>query len=99
MADETYVFGSFQLVPAQRLLLNRGRSLPLGSRALEILITLVECAGDTVSKDQLIGRVWPDTVVDEGALRVHVAAAREPPAVVRALLVQRSYSPGPGCLR
>jgi predicted ATPase/DNA-binding winged helix-turn-helix (wHTH) protein len=77
LADETYVFGSFQLVPAQRLLLNSGRSLRLGSRALEILITLVECAGETVSKDQLISRVWPDTVVDEGALRVHVAAVRK----------------------
>ena len=74
MADETYVFGSFELFPAQRLLLNSGRPLRLGGRALEILITLVECAGETVSKDQLIGRVWPDTVVDEGALRVHVAA-------------------------
>src|SRR5215472_14669565 len=77
LADETYVFGSFQLVPTQRLLLDSGRSLRLGSRALEILITLVECAGETVSKDQLIGRVWPDTVVDEGALRVHVAAVRK----------------------
>lgn len=38
---------------------------------------MVECAGKTVSKDQLIGRVWPDTVVDEGALRVHVAAVRK----------------------
>ena len=70
MADETYVFGSFQLVPAQRLLLNAGRPLRRGSRALEILITLVECAGETVSKGRLIGRVWPDTAVDEGALRV-----------------------------
>ena len=70
MADETYVFGSYQLVPAQRLLLNSGKSLRLGSRALEILITLVECTGKTVSKDQLIGRVWPNTAVDEGALRV-----------------------------
>jgi predicted ATPase/DNA-binding winged helix-turn-helix (wHTH) protein len=77
LADETYVFGSFQLVPAQRLLLDAGRPLRLGSRALEILIALVECAGETVSKDQLIGRVWPDTVVDEGALRVHVAAVRK----------------------
>ena len=77
MADETYVFGSFQLVPAQRLLLNGRGSLRLRSRALEILITLVERAGETVSKDQLIGRVWPDTVVDEGALRVHVAAVRK----------------------
>jgi DNA-binding winged helix-turn-helix (wHTH) protein len=77
LGDETYVFGSLQLVPAQRLLLNNGRSLRLGSRALEILITLVERAGATVSKDQLIGRAWPDTVVDEGALRVHVAAVRK----------------------
>jgi len=77
LADETYVFGSFQLVPAQRLLLNNGRSLRLGSRALEVLITLVECAGETVFRDQLIGRVWPDTVVDEGGLRVHVAAVRK----------------------
>jgi predicted ATPase/DNA-binding winged helix-turn-helix (wHTH) protein len=77
LADEAYVFGSFQLVPAQRLLLSNGGSLRLGSRALEVLITLVECAGETVSKDQLISRVWPDTVVDEGALRVHVAAVRK----------------------
>jgi len=77
LADETYVFGSFQLVPAQRLLLNSGNSLRLGSRALEILITLIECAGETVSKDRLIGRAWPDTVVDEAALRVHVAAVRK----------------------
>ena len=77
MADETYVFGFYQLIPAQRLLLNSGKSLRLGSRALEILITLVECAGKTVSKDQLIGRVWPNTAVDEGALRVHVAAVRK----------------------
>ena len=34
MADETYVFGSFQLIPAQRLLLNNGKSLRLGSREL-----------------------------------------------------------------
>ena len=33
--------------------------------------------GRCVSKDQLIGRVWPDTVVDEIALRVHVAAIRK----------------------
>ena len=52
LADETYIFGSFQLFPAQRLLLDSGRPLRLGSRALEILITLVECAGETVSKDQ-----------------------------------------------
>jgi predicted ATPase len=51
--------------------------LRLGSRALDILITLVESAGATIRKEQLITRTWPDTVVDEGALRVHVAALRK----------------------
>jgi predicted ATPase/DNA-binding winged helix-turn-helix (wHTH) protein len=75
--DETFVFGSYQLIPAQRLLLEEGKPRRLGSRALDILVTLVENAGETVRKDDLIARVWPDTVVDEGALRVHVAALRK----------------------
>ena len=77
MDDETFVFGSFRLIPAQRLLLDDGKLLRLGSRALDILITLVEDAGETINKDRLIARAWPDTVVDEGALRVHVAALRK----------------------
>jgi DNA-binding winged helix-turn-helix (wHTH) protein len=76
--DETFVFGSFRLIPAQRaLLLGEGEPLRLGSRALDILIALVERAGETIHKDELIARTWPDTVVDEGALRVHVAALRK----------------------
>jgi DNA-binding winged helix-turn-helix (wHTH) protein len=75
--DETFVFGSFRLIPAQRMLLEDGKPLRLGSRGLDILVTLVESAGETIRKDQLIARTWPDTVVDEGALRVHLAALRK----------------------
>jgi predicted ATPase/DNA-binding winged helix-turn-helix (wHTH) protein len=75
--DETFIFGSFRLVPAQRVLLDDGKPLRLGSRALDILITLVEHAGETISREQLIAQTWPDTVVDDGALRVHVAALRK----------------------
>jgi predicted ATPase/DNA-binding winged helix-turn-helix (wHTH) protein len=75
--DESFIFGSFRLVPAQRALLDDGEPLRLGSRAFDILITLVEHAGETISKEQLVARAWPDTVVDEGALRVHVAALRK----------------------
>jgi DNA-binding winged helix-turn-helix (wHTH) protein len=75
--DETFIFGSFRLVPAQRALLDDGKPLRLGSRALDILIALVERAGETISKEQLIAHTWPDTVVDDGALRVHVAALRK----------------------
>ena len=77
MDNTVFAVGLFRLIPGERLLLEDGKPLPLGSRALEILVTLVERAGETVLKDQLIGRVWPDTVVDEGALRVHVAKLRK----------------------
>ena len=77
MDEETFVFGSFRLIPAQRMLLEDEKPLRLGSRALDILVTLVESAGETIGKDRLIARTWPDTVVDEGALRVHVAALRK----------------------
>jgi predicted ATPase/DNA-binding winged helix-turn-helix (wHTH) protein len=75
--EETFAFGSFRVIPAQRTLLEDGKPLRLGGRALDILISLVESAGETIGKDQLIARTWPDTVVDEGALRVHVAALRK----------------------
>ena len=68
MNEETFVFESFRLIPAQRMLLDDGKPLRLGGRALDILITLVERAGETIPKEQLIARTSPDTVVDEAAL-------------------------------
>ena len=56
----------------------RGReTVALGSRALDILVALVERAGETIAKEHLIDWAWPDTVVEEAALRVHVAALRK----------------------
>src|ERR1700730_4097433 len=77
MDEETFAFGSIRLIPAQPMLFEDGKPIRLGSRALDILVTLIESAGETIHKDLLIARTWPDTVVDEGALRVHVAALRK----------------------
>jgi predicted ATPase/DNA-binding winged helix-turn-helix (wHTH) protein len=70
-------FGPFVLNPTQRVLLRGDRPVRLGSRAREILICLVERAGTVVSKNDLIRRVWPETVVEEGTLRVHIASLRK----------------------
>ena len=69
-------FGPFRLFPRQRLLLEGEEPLRLGSRALDILIALVERPGELVSKKELMTRIWPDTVVEEGNLKVHVSALR-----------------------
>lgn len=69
-------FGPFTLQRQQRLVSEAGRPLLLGGRALEILLVLVECAGQFVSKNTLIARVWPRSVVEDINLRVHIAALR-----------------------
>ena len=75
-AENSISFGPFRLLPARQQLLEADKPVPLGSRALAILIALTERAGELVSKNELITRVWPDTFVEEGNLRVHVAALR-----------------------
>src|SRR5258708_32309239 len=70
-------FGSFRLIPSQKLLLENDRPVRLGSRALELLIALVERAGEVVSRDELVARVWPSTIVEASSLRGHIAALRK----------------------
>jgi DNA-binding winged helix-turn-helix (wHTH) protein len=70
------LFGSFCLLPARRLLLEGDQPVRIGSRALEILIALVEHHGELLSKNALMQRVWPDTTVVEANLSVHIAALR-----------------------
>jgi predicted ATPase/DNA-binding winged helix-turn-helix (wHTH) protein len=70
-------FGPFLLEPARRLLTRDGSPVGLSSRALDILSELTAAPGEILSKVQLLERVWPGVVVDEGALRFHVAALRK----------------------
>jgi predicted ATPase/DNA-binding winged helix-turn-helix (wHTH) protein len=73
---EVVAFGPFRLYAARRLLEKSGSPLHLGARALDILIVLVERAGEVVSKKTLLARVWPDVTVDVGSLRFHMATLR-----------------------
>jgi predicted ATPase/DNA-binding winged helix-turn-helix (wHTH) protein len=77
MDEEVFAFGSFRLIPAQRTLFEDRKALRVGSRAFDILVALIERAGETITKEELIARAWPGTIVEEAALRVHVAALRK----------------------
>jgi DNA-binding winged helix-turn-helix (wHTH) protein len=70
-------FGPFELSIGERLLRREGVWLPLGGRALDLLIYLAERPGEVIAKQELIDHVWPDVTVEEGSLRVHVAAIRK----------------------
>src|SRR3984893_12472516 len=70
-------FGPFELSIGERVLRREGEALPLGGRALDILICRAERPGEVIAKQELMDRVWSDVTVEEGSLRVHVAAIRK----------------------
>src|ERR1700733_374263 len=70
-------FGAFLLRVTERILEKDGIPVKIGSRALDILLTLVERAPDVVIKRDLISRVWGNLVVDESSLRWHIASLRK----------------------
>jgi len=75
--NEVVVFGSFRLFVAGRLLKRGDESLQVGGRALDLLITLVERAGEIITHKELRERVWPGITVDDANLRVHIAGLRK----------------------
>jgi predicted ATPase/DNA-binding winged helix-turn-helix (wHTH) protein len=70
-------FGPFYLSANERILRREGVVLPLGGRALDVLIYLAERPGEVIAKQELIDHAWPDVIVEEGNLRVHIAAIRK----------------------
>jgi DNA-binding winged helix-turn-helix (wHTH) protein len=71
-----YAFGRFVLRRRERLLLRDGAPVELGSRAVEVLLALVEADGALLGKDALMDRVWPGVAVEENNLQVQVSALR-----------------------
>ena len=76
-AGRRFLFGRFELVPVRRALYAHGQDALLRGRAFDLLLALVERRGRVVSKDELLGLVWPGRIVEEGNLTVHVAGLRK----------------------
>ena len=72
-----YEFGPFRVDAFRRTLLRQGKQVRLPSKAFEILLVLLEGNGRLVEKDELMQRVWPDTVVEENNLTVNISALRK----------------------
>jgi TolB-like protein/DNA-binding winged helix-turn-helix (wHTH) protein len=77
MENEEISFGRFRLDLRAPELRHDGRSVRIHHRALGILSVLAEAKGEIVSKDELMTRLWPGRVVEEGNLHVHVSALRK----------------------
>src|ERR1700730_7608952 len=79
-------FGRFRVVPHRRKLLADRRPMRLGRRPFDVLKALIEGQGAVVSKDALMGRVWPNRIVEESSLQVQISALRNALGADRDLL-------------
>ena len=77
MSGDHVRFGRFRLDLGRRELSRDGVPVHLSARALDILCALISAKGDVVSKDELMARVWPGLVVEEGNIHVHISAMRK----------------------
>lgn len=70
-------FRGWELRPIERVLLVRGEPVPVGGRAFDVLLALVERRGRVVTKDELLDTAWPGLVVEENNVSVQIAALRK----------------------
>lgn len=72
-----YRFLEFDVDAARGRLLKAGRPVPLTGKAFDVLLALVQARGETVDKDELMRRLWPDTSVEEGNLTQQISTLRK----------------------
>jgi predicted ATPase/DNA-binding winged helix-turn-helix (wHTH) protein len=72
-----YKSGEWEVDLARRELRVRGIPVPIGGRAFEIIEVLVQSAGELVTKNDLMGRVWPGAIVEDNTLQFHISAIRK----------------------
>lgn len=72
-----YEFESFRLDALTKLLYRDGEEVLLTPKAVETLIALVECEGNVITKDDLIKKIWADTIVEESNLAQYLHVLRK----------------------
>jgi DNA-binding winged helix-turn-helix (wHTH) protein len=72
-----YEFDGFRLDPSVGTLDHNGNVVPLRAKPFELLRILLESHGQSVSKDQLVSRVWPGSIVTDGNFHVQLDAVRK----------------------
>lgn len=72
-----FEFDEFRIDVEERRLAHCGVPVALASRDFDILLALIERAGQTVDKNDLMDLVWKDMFVEEGNLNRHVSTLRK----------------------
>jgi TolB-like protein/DNA-binding winged helix-turn-helix (wHTH) protein len=76
VSTEIYEFDGFRLEPAHRQLVGADGAVPLTAKPFDVLVHLVERAGEPVSRNALLKAVWPNTLVEDNNLTQAIHALR-----------------------
>jgi DNA-binding winged helix-turn-helix (wHTH) protein len=76
-SQATYEFGPFRLDGNKKLLWRYSQAVALTPKVMDTLVVLIELRERVVTKDELLGRVWGDTVVEEGGLARNISILRK----------------------
>jgi TolB-like protein/tetratricopeptide (TPR) repeat protein len=77
MVSGQYEFGAYRFDAQSRMLFRGDDHVALPPKLTELLVALVEAEGRVLSREQLLQRLWPDTVVEEGSLTSHISMLRK----------------------
>lgn len=72
-----YEFESFRIDAEERQLMRDGRLISLTPKAFDLLLVLVENGRHTLTKDELIQRLWTGTFVEENNLSRNISMLRK----------------------
>jgi TolB-like protein len=77
MVSGQYEFGPYRLDAQSRMLFRGDVHVALPPKVAELLVALAEAAGRALTREQLLQRLWPDSVVEEGSLTSHISLLRK----------------------
>jgi DNA-binding winged helix-turn-helix (wHTH) protein/TolB-like protein/Tfp pilus assembly protein PilF len=75
--EKFYEFGSFRLLPSERLLLCDNQPVQLPPKVFDTLVALVERGGHLIEKDFLLDTIWADAFVEEATLARNISILRK----------------------
>src|SRR5262245_13011340 len=75
--SQYYEFGPFRLAPVEHRLYRDGEIVLLPPKEFDLLLLLVRNSGQVLDRERLIKSLWPNTVVEEANLNVHISALRK----------------------
>ena len=73
-----YEFSAYRLdMEGGGILFCNGERVSLPPKVAELLVALVQSGGSVLSREQLLERLWPDAIVEDGSLTSHISVLRK----------------------